>query len=322
MTEVFQVEQHRVNDRQILERRTYTLEDGLQVEVSSEKFSPKKKSHPDSAVLFLPGWASGEGGLSTAEITQELANAAQADAYRITTRADQVVPDSLFREAEAIRRLIEDKKLKEVTLIGHSQGGSKAIDIAYLLQQLNSDIKVSVVLLDSVGLYEQGFLELVVNFIRDSMVDTTMTMNKNLLRHPSVYLKGLKAGADIAVGVGREMARSKLGYAGRFINEIQDMVQENPRAKELQCPVVVIIGAKDRAVSHERVASIKKHPMYNVYDLETHRINIEASRNTSLWRIFPKAASVRFLVPEEFGNHGQPLFRSREEAREAIKLLP
>lgn len=196
--------------RRTLERKTYTLEDGLQVAVSAEKFPSEKMTKPDQVVIFLPGWAVGEGSLSTTEITQELANAARADAYRIITRADQVVPDSLLREAEAIRR---------------------------------------------------------------------------------------------------------------FINEIKDMVKENPRAKELQCPVVVIIGAKDRAVSHKRVASIRKYPNYNVYDLDTRHINIEASRETSLWRIFPKAASVHFVVPKEFGNHGQPLFRSRAEARQAMKPL-
>lgn len=317
MTEVFQIEQHRVNNRQILERRTYTLEDGLQIKVSSEKFSPEKKSHPDSVVLFLPGWAVGEGSLSTTEITQEMANAAQSDAYRITTRADRVVPDSLLREAEAIRRLIEDKKLKEVTLVGHSQGGDDAINTAVLMQRLNPDIKVKVVLLDSVGLYKQRFWELVFNFTRDSMVDTTMTMSKNLLHHPSVYLKGLKAGADIVVGVGREMARSKLGYVGRFINEIQDMVKENPRAKELQCPVVVIIGAKDRAVSAERVASIEKQPTKNLRGLIENR----KAREDKLREIFPQATSVSVLVPEKLGHHGLPLFRSKSVARVATRLL-
>lgn len=305
--------------QRIIERKTYAFEDGLQVAVSAEKFSPEKMTKPDQAVIFLPGWAVGEGSLSTTEITQELANAAQADAYRITTRADQVVPDSLLREAEAIRRFIEEKKLKEVTLVGYSQGGDKAMDAAVLMQRLNSGIKVNVVLLDSVGLYKQGFWELVANFTRDSMVDTTATM----VRHPSVFPKGMKASVDIGKGIGKEVLRSKgYGYPKRFINEIRDMIRENPRAKELQCPVVVIIGAKDRAVSHKKVASIKKHPMYNVYDLETHLINIEASRETSLWRIFPKAASVHFLVPEEFGNHGQPLFRSQAEALEAMKPLP
>lgn len=301
-----------------IERKTYTLEDGLQVAVSAEKFSPEKMTKPDQAVIFLPGWAVGEGSLSTTEITQELANAAQADAYRITTRADQVVPDSLLREAEAIRRFIEEKKLKEVTLVGYSQGGDKAIDTAVLMQELNPDIKVKVVLLDSVGLYEQGFWELVANFTRDSMVDTTMTMNKNLLRHPSVYLKGLKAGADIAVGVGKEMMHSKLGYPKRFINEIKDMVQANPRAKELKAPVVVIIGAKDRVVSHERVAPIEKQPTKNLQALIENRKDREAK----VREIFPNAASVSVLVPKKLGHHGVPLFRSRSVARVATHLLP
>lgn len=315
MTEVFQVEQHRVNDRQILERRTYTLEDGLQVAVSAEKFSPEKKSHPDSAVLFLPGWAVGAGSLSTTEITQELANSAQSDAYRITTRADQVVPDSLLREAEAIRRLIKDKKLKEVTLVGHSQGGSKAIDAAVLMQRLNPDIKVKVVLLDSVGLYKQGFWELVANFTRDSMIDTTATM----LRHPSVFPKGMKASVDIGKGVGQEVLRSKgYGYPRRFINEIRDMVRENPRAKELRAPVVIIIGAKDRVVSHERVAPIEKKPTKNLQVL----IEDRKAREAMLREIFPNAASVSVLVPEKLGHHGFPLFRSPSVARVATHILP
>src|SRR3972149_1841122 len=102
--------------------------------------------------------------------------------------------------------------LKEVTPVGLSQGGIKAVNLATLLQEKNPDVRVrGVILLDSVGLYSQDEGELAKNFTKDALINTpNASIDAHLFdinrkqKAPSIG-KTWQAGMDVLFGILREI---------------------------------------------------------------------------------------------------------------------
>src|SRR3989344_2409131 len=163
---------------EILRKKIYQTEAGpVEVEwleirpANGESVSEGEKS--TKATPFLPGWAMTAGRESVREISQSFADYAESPTYIISTRAaNRASEDMLYQEADAVRQFVEEEGLSDLVVSGHSQGGDKAIDLVTMLQE-NPKMKVEgLVLIDSVGLYEQGNAELAAKFSKDSLLDT------------------------------------------------------------------------------------------------------------------------------------------------------
>ena len=237
-------------------------------------------------------------------------------ALSVTTRAEKVLPDSLYQEARAIRNMIVEKGLKKITLAGHSEGGSKAANLIDILQKENPDIDIGgLILLDPVGLYEQGKMELALKFSQDTMINTPTT----LLRNPSLTKKALQASSDIIFNIAREIKSTKaLGYPKRISSQIGEMAKANTHYQDVKCPVVLIQGAKDPVSSAERVV-----PSNQIIEPQTKEDESVLSQRRKILKetFFPNSPRVDMLVPEKIGHHGLPHFRSEQISKVTLGLL-
>ncbi|MDO8664796.1 MAG: alpha/beta hydrolase [Candidatus Liptonbacteria bacterium] len=284
---------------------------GEKITVSWKEFSPAKNAEvpTDSAVVFFPGWSAG-GAETLNHLTQRFAEESGNNAFSITTRAEKVIPDSLYQEAKAVREIIIEKGLKQITLAGHSEGGSKAVNLIDILQKENPDIFIrGLALLDPVGLYEQSQRELIGAFAKDTMVNTPATAAKNFLKDPSLTVKALQAGSDIIFNIAREIKMGGMEYIARF-HALLEIAKANKRYAKVKCPVVLIQGEQDPVSSHDRVIPSEKDPVL----LSKRR---EILKNT----FFPNSPQVDMLVPKKIGHHGLPHFRADEVAKTSIYML-
>ena len=122
--------------------QVYNIEgENISVKVNKEARPNVEGFKDDEAVLFLPGWSAG-----TAKtlnfLTERFATDNRSAAYSLTTRPEHVIPDSLYQEARALNEWLKGRKVKKVVLVGHSEGGSKAVNLVDILQRENLDIKV------------------------------------------------------------------------------------------------------------------------------------------------------------------------------------
>ena len=264
---------------------------------------------------------------SAKELNQSFANYSNHVTYSVVTRPESIVPNSLLKEAEAIRLLIEGLKLEEVIIAGHSEGANKAVDLVSLLQRKNPEIKVrGLILFDMVGLHDQDGWKLALDFAGDTLVDT---LPDNLLREKRGSLSKraistVGAGFDLARGLVNEVKLSGLKYPERLTSQIRDMAGKNPRIGEITSPVVLISGAKDPISSRERIVpeaeedKATKAFLQSLNSDSPKRDPREVYLNAYLFR---KSPYFRMVVPDHFGHHGLPLFRPESVAKASLYLL-
>lgn len=339
-------ERTRSND-EVKELKTYNYEvDGVLIGLTCREFIPNNKEFsPKKAKIFLPGWSMGASADSGKELNQSFADNSDQINYAIVTHTESVVPDSLFKEAEAIRRFIKDKGLEEVTIGGHSEGGSKAIDLAFLLQEKNPEIKVSgVILLDTVGLYEQESHELARKFAKDTLIDTLPDNLKDQYKklkksQPSAKTEVVKslfnrtkttasAGGDIIKGIAKEIKLSHFDYLKRLTGQIREMARKNPRIEKIKAPIILISGAKDPISSREKI--VPKSEEDRAIQEYLKNIDSDLSKTNPTLRIreeylkenlFLESPYIKMIIPEDFGHHGLPLFRPESIAKVSLYLL-
>lgn len=299
------------------QNKAYEIE-GTRIDVSWKEFSPMSREgkplaeiSQDEAILFLPGW-SAKAATTINYLTQSFANDSGRTALSITTRPEKVVPDSLYQEAKAIRNLMAEKGLKKIILTAHSEGGIKAVDLIYILQKENPNIEIQgLILLDPVGLYEQGEMELARKFGLDTLISTPITLTKNLRKNPALWLKGLRVTTDIIFNMVGEMVKAKgIGYPAKLWSQIKEMAKANTRYADVKCPVVLIQGEQDPVSDHKRVIPIKDGP------------KSLSGRSKILKDIFfPNSPRVDMLVPKKIGHHGIPYFREKSISNASLGLL-
>jgi pimeloyl-ACP methyl ester carboxylesterase len=322
---------------------------GIPIKLTCREFTPSNKEFSPGkakkAKIVLPGWSMGASADSGKELNQSFTDNSGEKTYSIVTHTESIVPDSLFKEAEAIRRFIKDKGLEEVTIAGHSEGGSKAIDLAFLLQDKNPEIKVSgVILLDTVGLYEQGSRELAGKFAKDTLVDTLPDNLKNqyerlkkgqLLTKTEVVKSLLNrtkstasAGIDIIKGIAKEIKLSRFDYLKRLTSQIREMARKNPRIEKIKSPIILMSGAKDPISSREKIVpKVEEDKAVQEYlksidsDLSKTNPTLRIREEYLKENLFLQSPYIKMIIPEDFGHHGLPLFRPESIAKVSLYLL-
>ncbi|KKR80912.1 MAG: hypothetical protein UU73_C0002G0029 [Candidatus Daviesbacteria bacterium GW2011_GWA1_41_61] len=325
-----------------IETRNY-LVDNIPIEVKAKRFllqedslKVEENSTSGMATIVLPGWSANLGGKSVELLGQAFADQSGIT-YAITTRAEQVIPNSLYKESQAIVKLIQEKGIKRVILAGNSQGGDKAINVAVILQELSKqdpEIQVEgVILMDSTGLYEQGKGELAGKFAADSLLGTPKTSGAAFFRRlgegiryrtffrkfaPDLLSKAIQAGKvvdsgavglDVFLGIVKEMGRSRLEYPKRIINEIREMGAINPRMSEVTAPIILVQGSMDPVSSPEKITPSRDVPTPDLRE-EYLKANL-----------FKSSPAVKMVVAKRVGHHGVPLFRAESVAKVSTYLL-
>lgn len=287
---------------------------------STETPAPAETPRAEKAIVYLPGWSIAQQAKSIETLCQTFADYSRDPAYAVDARVDKVTAVSLLQAAEGIREFIQDQALGEVTIVGNSMGGSEAIHLVALLQEKNPNIKINgLILLDSVGLYDQSATEFARSYTRD-MVETQMSV----AHHPK-FREDRKLGSqdrkyllDGTVETLRELMRSNVRYPGRLLNEIRNMVKTNPDLGAIKVPVVLVQGAHDKLsdpgkiIPNQDPSSWKDSP----YIVDIHERE-QYLKNT----VFTSSPSVRMVVPEKVGHHNVSYSRPISVARSSLYLL-
>jgi pimeloyl-ACP methyl ester carboxylesterase len=314
-----------------VEKKSYSLETGETIFVTSKAFTPNEKrgeTEPvDEHVIFLPGWAMSADSDVVSRLGQSYSERSKNVSYVLSTETNDL-PDSeiaLYREAEAIAKFISEKGLTDVVIAGHSQGGSKAIDLVSILQN-NPDIQVNgLILIDSMGLYEQDPLALARGFAKDSIINTPKTLTKKTQGVEGEWTQSLKALQAIVTGIGRKVRMSGLSSPSIVKSEVKAMAQVNPRMKEIAVPTILITGAED-PISHPEkiIPPSEEAELVAQWESEdaSDKVPYRNAREEYLKQNqFPQSPYVRMIAPEKFGHHGLPFFRSESVAEATLYML-
>lgn len=305
--------------------KLYPLESGEQVEVSWHAFSPKEtessvESREDASqptVVFLPGWSLAAGSESIRELATSFAERTHKPSISITSSSEKRGgEDYLYSEAQAIAQAIQEKGLTKIVLAGYSQGGDKAINIVELLKE-DPGIEIEgVILIDSVGLYEQEPMDFTKKFAKDALINTPT----NFVRSPNIIGRSMKVSTEILSKMLRDIGKEKTGYAQTLKNEVKGMAKANPRLSEISVPIVIVSGADDPISDPEKIM-----PQEHEDAIREARTEGEAyadPRETFLKEnVFPHSPYIRMVKPTKLSNHGLPLFRSDSVAQASLYLL-
>ncbi len=332
-------ESPRQKETENVEKKLYRLETGESIEVSAREFEyvpkgtqevsdPSRENQSKQNVIFLPGWAMAADSKVVERLGKAFAEKSKGSAFSITTRAEQLpgTEDALYREALAIGKFIKEKGLSDVVIAGHSQGGDKAIDLITILQEDPELYVRGLVLLGSVGLYEQTPGVLAKNFVVDSMAKTPITLTKKLVSNPGAVAQGLRASNSIVSGIFKEIARSGTESVQRMKDEVSVMAQKNARLNQIRVPVILMSGAEDVVSNPNRIIPPGEEERMieewkrkdEAAGTETH---IDPREKFLQENVFPESPYIRMLVPEKLGHHGLPLFRSESVANASLYLL-
>lgn len=347
--------------------KPYALDSGVSVEVRSAEFKPRdekgrelRDAPPDRAVILMPGW--GNTRLMTMnELSQAFADNSKSRAFLVSARSLEQenkmageTPDFLYEEAQAISLFIKDRRLKEVTLAGHSQGADRAIDIVSILQE-DPDIKTNgLVLIGPTGLYEQEPDDLKRKFLSHTVgVPFTSLAGipkevKDASKKGAPYIRGLAKndkerkspseqtakeilkegtwdGVMTNLGVLRESWHKPFALRRRISSEIREMAKKNPRAEKIRVPITIITGASDPISDRERLVpkSREQKTRDEMGETSDRRKDLAAREQILKKDLFPSSPYIRMVVPgsEKLGNHLVQIFRPESVAKVSLYLL-
>lgn len=275
----------------------------------------KKVFDKDRAVIFLPGFNNTEDASKVASFSHELADYSDNQVYAITTRAEKIEPDILNVESQAIYKMMIEKGLKEITLVGHSTGGGKALILASIMSQINQEINLEgLILVDSVSLYEQSNSGFALNFAKDAKIT-----NKEINNISDVEERErIKKMSEAYVNEGRletakEAKRSGINMPKRLLSQINDAASISPSLDSINVPVVLVQGGHDILSQTEKIIPKK--------DGDGHIENYKEREDYLRENVFTKSPYVRMVLADKLGNHNLPYFRPESVAKTGLYLL-
>lgn len=288
----------------------YHLESGVDVEVSCKVFE-SKEGKSEEAVILMAGLQMDPQDEIMKNLAESYQQSSKKDTYVINSELKKTqdkninLESTLFNEeAVAISKFIKDKKLKKIIIAGYSIGGTKGIDLAYLLQKNNDIIVEGLILLSAPGLYEQEEDTLKSKLIKDSIFTP-----KQVIERRGQYPDAFKRGVQGAHSLAKILIKDSFGNKGKqkIKREFSEMEHYNPRVEELEIPIIIIQGSDDQVVEANKIVPL----------------NIEPSNRERYLKdnLFKKSPYVKMVTADKLGKHGLPLFRAESVAESSIGLL-
>lgn len=306
--------------------KKYYLKSGINVELRIREAQPKNQEYINTqeAVFVLPGWGVDVDSPVVENLLQEYAEAFGQKAFTISSRSEQYESEVknlriIEEESKAIAQLIIDSDKNNATIVGHSKGGIKSIDVVSYLQKHAPELSIKgLVLLGSPGLSEQKPIELVKNFSKDALVGTPKKILESNNKIQDVK-NSISVVMSIFNNIGKELKRSKLNYLDRLKQELAEIGTENPNMSEIKTPIVLITGSNDLIAQQEKHISPSQEDAIRkklvnpaTSDLREHYLQENC---------FPNSPYVKMLSPIENGTHSLPYLRAKAVARASAALL-
>jgi len=296
--------------------------DGASIKVTWMRFPPRdtagtiERIHSDAVIFLLPGWGYTESATSTAAVSQAFADVSGNVVYALDTYTERIAPYVAHREAQAARKFIEAVPAARRVLVGQSQGGWAAMCIAASCADITG-----LVLVDSMGMVTRTLGQFLVDYVKENVNSTFLVgysaephYDVNNLR--AVNARYLKEGiGEIARQI--RLAGGVLSYAARLSKEVRGMVVQNPCARELTLPIVIINGEQDKLSRPGRIIPVE-HPSENG---SSYIASLKERERYLRNRVFPRSPYIRMIVARKLGYHGLVAFRPLEVARTSLYLL-
>lgn len=302
---------------------TYTVE-GAKIQLRWTETSPKESKNldPKRGIVFIPAWNWLPEVKIVEDISQKVADNASQKVFTISSKTDRLGPDASPTEAKGMAQFIAQKGLSEVILVGHSEGGMKAADLAVELQNNYPKIRIDgLVLMDSMGLYDQDPEVLRKNFLGDPKVAKG--------EFESTGVTPPKGGTmQMLYGFWQDIKFFGVKYPRKLKEEISAMAAANPRLREIKAPVLIVTGDRDYASDHRKYVpqeEIDKRINVGLSDQSLRKQMIErgkARREYLKEEMFPNAENVAMIVISKGAHHaGTTDIRIDQAAYVASKIF-
>ncbi|MEK7516950.1 MAG: glycosyltransferase [Patescibacteria group bacterium] len=257
---------------------TYHNDVGL-IDVLWKEFKSSHNTSEDTAILYIPGWSLNPSSKPVEKLCQKLAGALCIRAYAIQTKPKNIMNNSLFYEAEALKKLLPQiqPRIKQAILITHSQGTIKTIHLADMLQDAASPEIKGIIFITTVGLYNLSKQELLVKFFGEIMKAFYGAIKEILM------LKKHKAATDLILAVifciKNEITTQTLTlYMKRLGQQLGELTSANSaiigKLQKIKTSVNFILAEKDLVSSSQRVRdTLKKSKLQRLRIIEAKETN-------------------------------------------------
>lgn len=309
MTEVG-VEIPQTESKPSLGKRDYEFE-GNKVEVNFVRFSGEgdpKKYDSKKVAFLLTGWPMRADAQITWGQPQMLAKEFGVTTYEIDGRPKgHFEGNSIDLEIEGIRQFaseLEQNGIKEITLFGHSIGASKSVDLAVALEEKNPNLRVNVVLINPMGMFEKDIKEIARNYWIEQPEIESRTRNPNRISQPHRQVL-----VDIAASIFKDIMTAKWRYPKLFADQKRVLTRINSNLGKIKSPILVMIASEDP------VSELEKHFPKEEMDRITPQPKAGEDSRDRMARIgkvrdrymkenvFPQASDVKVIVATKYANH-------------------
>ncbi len=291
-------------------------------------FEPKNlKVYSETPIVSLLGWTMYPQAEMLKDLHQTLSTYARAPVYAIKARIDRSHPNSAMFEAAAVKRFTEDMNFGRVNILGTSLGGLQATHAAVACEKSGITVQ-KIVLVDSMGLYDQSLFSLMFNYGRDLgetqlrvLYRAFMKSNNPVLRfvkktilsdtlpqppyinHGEVInMQHWRYMRDSVYGLLKDIAKTGIiGYPRKLAHEIQQMISVNESARKITAPVVLIHGIDDYISRPHHIIPDGKGGIENDFEI----------RQALISNLYPLSSDARIIVASKLGNHDLSIARGK-----------
>lgn len=283
-------------------------------------FKPKHpKVYSETPIVSLLGWTMYPQAEMHEYLHQTLSTYARAPVHAIKARIDNSHPDSALFEAAAVKRFIEEMNYGQVNILGTSLGGLLGNRLAEECEKSGITVQ-KLVLVDSMGLYDQTLFSLITNygrdlgetqlrvlyrafmksnnpvlrFVKETILSDTLPQPPYINHEEVINMQHWRYMRDSVYGLLKDIAKTGIiGYPRKLAHEIHQMISANESAREITAPVVLIHGIDDYISRPHHIIPDGKGGIENDFE----------KRQVLLSNLYPRSSDVRIVVAEKFPTH-------------------
>lgn len=268
------------------------------VSLTYKDYSRADVGNAESATIFLSGWSMKGNSRSLRYIGRELQKMRPSEKVMTLACKSLSKSERIRHEASAISEFLLDKGIKELTLIGYSEGATKAISTAGLLVSKNPEINLKGLILSSpLGVSQtQNITPRLIHAMAFAIPFDTITQIKHNPKDWKVFFYAFCAGIAVISGIMGEILKQNIQYLPNLKKDIDEISRRNNDIEKISSPIVIVTGTRDNVVKKEEIRG---------------DIN-EAIKN---------GLPVFVLNSEKFSNHGLPFLRPKTFVRASLGML-
>lgn len=264
----------------VISERAVSIE-GKTVNVTAAKFG--QESFNGKAVMFFTGWPFDASAKATYDFPRALAKEFKSPAYSLSSVASTVEKDTLGLEAKGTYEYMATElgaDIKDIYLVGHSEGTIDVVKLARLYEERRPDVKVHVVLANPMGFYSQGLTELGKNFL---IVENSLEPK---YANPKVaHLPKVDVLTEIGMSIYKDIKATGLRYPKMILQQLRELTSLNPDLAGLKSPTFVVATEYDPVSQYRKYAPDEKLSVSDPKSLDHIKAQLEASTR---WENMPK----------------------------------